>query len=367
MSNSTGRLFRVTTFGESHGPALGCVIDGCPAGLVLDIDAVQADLDRRRPGQSALTTPRGEADRVEVLSGLFEGRTTGAPLCLIVRNVDADASAYARVSEVYRPGHADWTWTEKYGHRDWRGGGRSSARETVARVAAAAVARQFLSLEAGIEVVAWVEQVAEVTAAMDEGTVTRALVDAHPVRCPDPDAAARMAAQIEAAKHAGDTLGGVVACVARGVPLGYGEPVFDKLQADLAHACMSLPACKGFEIGSGFAGARLRGSAHNDPLYFDADAGRVRTAKNDAGGVLGGISNGERLVLRCAFKPVSTHFQPQQTVTRSGEAHTLTNSGRHDPCVLPRAAPLVEAAVLLTLADHALRLRAARPFGRERP
>ncbi|MFZ4735939.1 MAG: chorismate synthase [Bradymonadia bacterium] len=362
MSSTTGLLFRVTTFGESHGPALGCVVDGCPAGLDLDLDAVQAELDRRRPGQSALTTPRAEADRLEVLSGLFEGRTTGAPLTLIVRNTDADSSAYAPTKDVLRPGHADWTWSEKYGHRDWRGGGRASARETVARVAAAAVARQFLAREAGIEVVAWVDRVADESAEVEVETVTRAQVDAHAVRCPERAAAARMAAVIEAAKQAGDTVGGTVACVARGVPLGYGEPIFDKLHADLGHACLSLPACKGFEVGSGFAGTRLSGSAHNDPLAWDADAGRVRATKNDAGGVLGGLSNGEPLVLRCAFKPVSTHFQPQTTVTRTGEPTSLTNRGRHDPCVLPRAVPLVEAAVLLTLADHALRLRAAAPF-----
>lgn len=356
--STTGRLFRVTTFGESHGVALGAVVEGCPPGLPLDIEALQADLDRRRPGQSALTSPRAEADRVQVLSGVFEGETTGTPIALVFFNHDADPVAYDAVRDVFRPGHADFTWEARFGRRDHRGGGRASARETVARVAAAGIARQWLRARHGVEVVGWVDTVADIVAAVDPVTVSRAAVDATPVRCPDAAVAPQMAELIEEVRRAGDTVGGIVGAVARGLPAGWGDPVFDKLDADLAKACLSLPACKGFEIGSGFAGTRLRGSAHNDA--FVNENGQIRTATNRAGGVLGGISTGEALVVRAAFKPVSTHFQPQSTVNRAGEAVTLQNRGRHDPCVLPRAVPLVEAAVLLTLADHALRTAAVR-------
>ena len=356
--SSTGRLFRVTTFGESHGVALGAVVEGCPPGLRIDFEALQADLDRRRPGQSALTTPRDEADRVQVVSGVFEGETTGTPIALIFFNKDADSSAYEAVRDVFRPGHADFTYEARFGRRDHRGGGRASARETVARVAAAGIARQWLAARHGVEVVGWVDSVASLEARVDPARVTRVLVEATPVRCPDPTVAAQMIELIEEVRHAGDTVGGVVGAVARGVPAGWGDPVFDKLEADLAKACLSLPACKGFEVGSGFAGTRLRGSQHNDA--FVNDSGQIRTATNRAGGVLGGISTGEPLVVRAAFKPVSTHFQPQTTVNRAGEEVALQNRGRHDPCVLPRAVPLVEAAVLLTLADHALRTVAVR-------
>ncbi|MCA9537311.1 MAG: chorismate synthase [Myxococcales bacterium] len=359
MANTTGRLFCVTTFGESHGPALGAVIDGCPPGLRLDLDAVQVDLDRRRPGQSKLTTTRREADRVQVLSGLYEGRTTGMPLTLVLFNEDARSGDYAAVADLYRPGHADFTYEARFGLRDPRGGGRASARETAARVAAAAVARQWLAEAHGVEVIGFVASVGTIEADVDPGVVDRAAVEAHPTRCPDPVAAAVMAGAIEAARADGDTLGGVVGAVARGLPAGWGAPVFDKLDAELAHACLSLPACKGFEIGSGFAGTQLRGSAHNDAFY--ATEGRVRTRTNRAGGVLGGISTGEAISIRCAFKPVSTHFKPQETVNRAGESVVLQNRGRHDPCVLPRAVPLVEAAMLLVLADHALRTAALSP------
>lgn len=358
MGSSTGRLFRVTTFGESHGVALGAIVEGCPPGLPLDLAALQADLDRRRPGQSALTTPRAEADQVQVLSGLFEGETTGTPIALIFFNQDADSSAYAATADLYRPGHADFTYEARYGRRDWRGGGRASARETVARVAAAGIARQWLAARHGVEVIGWVDAVAHLTAQVDPATVTRAAVEATPVRCPDPAAAAAMTACIEAARHDGDTVGGIVACTARGLPAGWGDPVFDKLDADLAKACLALPACKGFESGSGFGGTRLRGSAHNDA--FVSENGHIHPETNRAGGVLGGISTGAPLFIRAAFKPVSTHFQPQRTVTRAGAPTTLQNRGRHDPCVLPRAVPLVEAAMLLTLADHALRTAAVR-------
>ncbi len=353
--NSTGHLFRVTTWGESHGPALGAVIDGCPPGLMLDTAAIQADLDRRRPGQSRLTTQRKEADAVEVLSGVFEGRTTGTALSLLIRNADQRSRDYSGVRDLYRPGHADYPYDARFGHRDYRGGGRSSARETAARVAAAAVARQWLAARFGVEVVAWVDRVADVSATgVDEATVDRAAVDAYPVRCPDPAGAAAMTARIDAARKAGDTVGGTIRCVARGVPAGWGAPVFDRLEADLGKACLSLPACKGVEFGSGFEGTRMMGSAHNDAFGVGPD-GAPLPLTNRAGGTLGGISTGAPITLRCAFKPVSTHFQPQQTVTREGEAVTFRNQGRHDPCVLPRAVPLVEAAALLTLMDHALR------------
>lgn len=359
MGSQTGTLFRVTTFGESHGVGLGAIVEGCPPGITLDIDALQADLDRRRPGQSRLTTTRAEKDRVQVLSGVFEGRTTGTPIGLLFLNHDARSRNYDTVKDLFRPGHADFTYHARYGHRDYRGGGRASARETAARVAAAGVARQLLAQRFGVEVIGWVAQVADIEAAVDPLQLTRAQVDAHPTRCPDPDAAQAMYACIDAARKDGDTVGGVAGCVARGVPAGWGDPVFDKLDADLAKACLSLPACKGFEIGSGFAGTRMRGSAHNDALV--PSAAGVQSATNRAGGVLGGISSGAPVVIRAAFKPVSTHFKPQQTVDTQGRAVEFKNEGRHDPCVLPRAVPLVEAAMLLTLADHALRTQAIRP------
>jgi chorismate synthase len=357
MSSSSGKLFRVTTFGESHGPAVGVVVDGCPPRLALDLDAVQADLDRRRPGQSRLVTQRDEADRVEVLSGLFEGRTTGTPLTFVVRNADQRPGAYDHLRDVYRPSHADWAYAAKYGIRDHRGGGRSSARETIGRVAAGAVARQLLRVVAGIEVLAWVSEVHGITAHVDPSLVTLDEVEADPTRCPDPDAAARITAAIEDARRRGDSLGGVVTGVARNVPAGLGEPVFDKLDAELAKAMLSLPATKGFEVGSGFAGTRQTGLEHNDPFEPGPD-GRPRTRSNRSGGIQGGISNGETLWWRVAFKPTATIASEQDTVTTAGEATTLAARGRHDPCVLPRAVPLVEAQALLVLADHWLRQRA---------
>jgi chorismate synthase len=356
VSSHSGVLWRVTTFGESHGPALGVVIDGCPPGLRVDEAAIQADLDRRRPGQSALTTQRKEPDRAEILSGVFEGRTTGTPIAMLVRNADADSRRYIPLKDLYRPGHADYTYDAKYGRRDWRGGGRSSARETVARVAAAALARQWLAEAHGVEVVGWVDGVGDVEARVDTDAVDREGVDAHPTRCPVPEKAAEMEQLIRTVRKAADTIGGTVGCVARGVPPGWGEPAFDRLEADIGKAVLSLPACKGVEFGSGFAGTRMRGTAHNDPFYMEGD--RVRTRGNRHGGTLGGISTGEPILLRCAFKPVATHFKPQETVNRDGESVEFAAGGRHDPCVVPRAVPLVEAAVLLTLADHALRQRA---------
>jgi chorismate synthase len=360
VGSSFGRLFRVTTFGESHGGGLGVVIEGCPPGLRLDLDALQADLDRRRPGQSALVSARKEPDRAEVLSGLFEGRTLGTSLAMVVRNKDADPRAYAPFKEVYRPSHADYTYEARYGIRAWAGGGRASARETVGRVAAGAVARQVLKEACGVEIVAWVDQVGGIRAEVDEAAVDRAAVDAHPTRCPDPDRAAEMESLIRAVRKDGDTIGGVVRCVARGVPAGLGAPVFDKLEADLAKAMMSLPAAKGFTSGSGFDGVAMRGSAHNDIFEPGDTPGSVRTRTNHSGGIQGGISNGMPITLAVAFKPVATIFTEQETVDTQGRAATVKPRGRHDPCVVPRAVPMVEAMVALVLVDHLLRWRGQR-------
>ena len=357
MASTFGTLFRVTTFGESHGGAVGVVVDGCPPRLALDLSEVQADLDRRRPGQSRLVTQRDESDTAEILSGTFGGYTTGTPIAVLVRNKDARPEAYEHLRDVYRPSHADFTYDTKYGFRDWTGGGRASARETVGRVAAAAIARKLLQAAAGIEVLGWVQSVHDIEAAADPAEVTRADVEAGPTRCPDPVSAEKMVEAIETARRDGDSLGGVVECVCRGVPAGLGEPVFDKLEAALAGAMLSLPAAKGFEIGSGFAGTRLTGLTHNDPFQPD-EADEIRTASNRSGGVQGGISNGEDIVIRVAFKPTSTIASTQQTVTRDGKATTVAARGRHDPCVLPRAVPMVEAMALLVLADHWLRQQA---------
>jgi len=356
MGSTFGHLFRVTTFGESHGGAVGVVIDGCPPRLPLTTEEIQHDLDRRRPGQSQITTPRDEPDRAEILSGVFEGQTLGSPIAIIVRNTDAQPAAYAKLKNVYRPSHADYTYEAKYGVRNWQGGGRASARETVGRVAAGAIARKLLSTTAQIEVVAYVRRVHTIEAAIDPGAVSLAQVESNMVRCPDASAAEAMIARIEEARRSGDSLGGVVECVCRNVPPGLGEPVFDKLEADLARGMLSLPAAKGFEIGSGFAGTLLTGVQHNDPFTVDA-GGRVRTTGNRSGGVQGGISNGEDIIFRVAFKPTATIAQAQQTVDRAGHAVTLEARGRHDPCVLPRAVPIVEAMACLVLADHLLRQR----------
>jgi len=357
MASSSGTLFRISTFGESHGGGVGVVIDGCPPRLALDVGAIQADLDRRRPGQSRLVTQRDEADQAEILSGVFDGYTTGTPIAILVRNRDHNSGAYEHLREVYRPSHADYTYDAKYGFRNWTGGGRASARETIGRVAAAAVARRLLREVAGVEVLAWVDQVADIDAAVDGDTVTIDQIEADPTRCPDPSAAAAMTTAIEDARRNGDSLGGVVRAVAHHVPAGLGEPVFDKLDADLAGSLMSLPAAKGVEIGSGFAGTRMTGLEHNDPFEPGPD-GTVRTTTNNSGGIQGGISNGEAITVRVAFKPTGTISSEQQTVTRDGEATTLAARGRHDPCVLPRAVPMVEAHMLLVLADHWLRQRA---------
>ncbi|MEE9608658.1 MAG: chorismate synthase [Myxococcota bacterium] len=356
MSSSFGRVFRIATFGESHGGAVGVVVDGCPPRLPLAAQEIQRDLDRRRPGQSSLTTSRQEPDTAEILSGVFEGHTLGTPIAIVVRNTDARPQAYEAMKDVYRPSHADYTTEAKDGIRNWQGGGRASARETVGRVAAGAIARKLLRVGAGVEVLAWVRRVHEVEAKVDSDAVTLDAIESNPVRCPEPSAAAEMAERIDAARRRGDSLGGVVECVARGVPPGLGEPVFDKLEAELARALLSLPASKGFEIGSGFEGTRMTGIEHNDPFVPGAD-GRPRTTSNRSGGVQGGISNGEPVLLRVGFKPTATIAKAQKTTTRGGDATVLEARGRHDPCVLPRAVPMVEAMVCLVLADHWLRQR----------
>ena len=355
MGSTFGHLFRVTTFGESHGGAVGVVVDGCPPRLPVSLEEIQKDLDRRRPGQSKITTPRDEPDRAEILSGLFEGQTLGTPIAIVVRNVDARPEAYAELKETYRPSHADFTYEAKYGVRNWQGGGRASARETIGRVAAGAVARKLLATEAKVEVLAYVKRVHTIEAEIDPSAVALSAVEANIVRCPDAVVAEKMIARIDEARRAGDSLGGVVECVCRRVPPGLGEPIFDKLEAELARGMMSLPASKGFEIGSGFDGTRMTGIEHNDP--FVIEGGRVRTTSNRSGGVQGGISNGEDIIVRVAFKPTATIRQAQQTVDRSGKAVTLEAKGRHDPCVLPRGVPMVEAMACLVLADHYLRQR----------
>jgi len=355
VTSSFGQLFRLTTFGESHGPAVGVVVDGCPSRLPLDVSEIQADLDRRRPGQSKLVTQRNETDQVRILSGLFEGQTTGTPLAMVVENADHRPGAYDHLKDLYRPSHADYTYEAKYGIRDHRGGGRSSARETIGRVAAGAVARKLLAYAADIEVLGWVSQVHTVSAEINSDVVTLEDVEASPTRCPDPKAASAMTEAIEQARRNGDSLGGVVTVVGRSVPVGLGEPVFDRLDADLAKALLSLPASKGFEIGSGFGGTTMTGLEHNDPFVPGPD-GPITTS-NHSGGVQGGISNGADIVCRVAFKPTATISSEQKTVTTSGEPTMLAAKGRHDPCVLPRAVPLVEAMVLLVLADHWLRQR----------
>ena len=353
MPNSFGHLFRITTWGESHGPAVGVVIDGCPPRLPLEAAEIQADLDRRRPGQSDITTPRKESDKVEILSGVFEGRTTGVPISLLVRSGDQRPGAYDEMREKFRPSHADFTYQAKYGHRDHRGGGRSSARETVGRVAAGAVARKLLFAARGVEVRAFVTQIHDLIAPYSARFPTLAEVEASPVRCPDLNTAALMVERIKQVRSSGDSVGGVIECRVRNAPVGLGEPVFDRLEADLAKAMLSLPATKGFEIGSGFAGALLKGSQHNDP--FVRGTNRVRTATNNSGGVQGGSSNGEEIVFRVAFKPTATILQPQKTVDVQGAETELLARGRHDPCVVPRAVVIVEAMAALVLVDHWMR------------
>ena len=357
MGNSLGQLFRITTWGESHGGGVGVVIDGCPPRIPITAEDIQRELDRRRPGQSSIVTQRDEADRCEILSGVFEGQTLGTPIAILVRNKDARPQAYAEIANSYRPSHADYTYEAKYGIRNWQGGGRASARETIGRVAAGAVARQVLRrCFPDFAIVAYVSQIYDVLAAVDPSAVSADDVERNVVRCPDSAAAEKMIALIESIGADGDSVGGVIECVVRGAEPGIGEPVFDKLEADLAKAMLSVPAAKGFEIGSGFRATQMRGSEHNDA--FEMRDGRVRTKTNRSGGVQGGISNGEEIVFRVAFKPTATIAHEQETVTTSKEDTTVAARGRHDPCVLPRAVPIVEAMAALVLCDHALRQRA---------
>ena len=356
MASTFGTLFRISTWGESHGGGVGVVIDGCPPRLPLSEADIQPDLDRRRPGQSDIVTPRKEEDTCTILSGVFRGLTLGTPISIMVRNTDARPEAYSEMETHFRPSHADFTYQAKYGVRNWEGGGRSSARETIGRVAAAAVAKKVLkTLYPGLEILAWVSSIHDIEADVDPGSVSAADVESNAVRCPDAAAAERMIERIKQVRGEGDSVGGIIEAVVRGCPAGLGEPVFDRLEADLAKAMLSLPATKGFEIGSGFSGTILRGSEHNDA--FKMEDGRVRTTSNLSGGVQGGISNGEPVVFRVAFKPTATISREQATVTVAGEDSTLAARGRHDPCVLPRAVPMVEAMTALVLCDHVLRQR----------
>jgi len=356
MSSTFGNIFRVTTFGESHGKGVGAIVDGCPPGLTLSEKDIQPQLDRRRPGQTRLTTDREEADRVTILSGVENGRVLGTPIGMLVANKDQRPEDYAQMSAVPRPSHADYTYQMKYGIRTSSGGGRSSARETIGRVAAGAIAEKFLYEDYGVEIVAWVSSVSTITAGeIDENLITRAEVDNTPVRCPSPQKAEQMVKAIMAAKEDKDSLGGIISCVCRHVPAGLGEPVFDKMEACLAQAMMSIPATKGFEIGSGFEGTRMTGSQHNDPFVKKED--RLGTITNYSGGIQGGISNGEPIFFRVAFKPPATIGKAQNTADFEGNNTVLEAEGRHDPCVVPRAVPIVESMAALAIADLALQQR----------
>jgi chorismate synthase len=357
MGSTFGTLFRAHTWGESHGGGVGVVVDGCPPRIPFSLEEIQFELDRRRPGQSKIVSQRKESDRVEVLSGVLDGLTLGTPILMMVRNEDARGRDYDEMKDKYRPSHADFAYDQKFGIRAWSGGGRASARETVGRVAAGALAKRILKEWYGVEILAYVEKVHDIVAAIDPLAVTLEMVESNPVRCPDPEAAARFLERIEGIRKEGDSVGGVVGCIAKGVPAGWGAPVFDKLEADLGKAVLSLPACKGFEVGSGFGGTDLRGSEHNDEYLAD-DERRVSTPTNRSGGIQGGISNGQPVLLRAAFKPTATIMRTQRTVTTEHENTTITGKGRHDPCVLPRAVPMVEAMVALVLVDHALRQEA---------
>lgn len=356
--SSFGQVFRIHTFGESHGEAIGVVIDGCPAGLEIDETYIQAEMDRRRPGQSVITTQRKESDTFRILSGVYHGITLGTPIAILIPNEDTRPADYDQLKDAYRPSHADYTWEEKYGIRDHRGGGRSSARETAARVAAGAIAKLLLS-RSGIQIQAYVSAIGALSLDKDYQQLDLSLTETNIVRCPDPDIAQRMIELIQDVRATGDTLGGIVTCVIRHCPAGLGEPVFDKLHADLGKAMLSINAVKGFEYGSGFAGARLHGSEHNDTFKHDP-SGKVVTTSNHSGGIQGGISNGMDIYLNVAFKPVATIMRDQQTVNAAGEEVTLHAKGRHDPCVVPRAVPIVEAMAALVLVDHLLRSRISK-------
>ncbi len=344
--NTFGNLFKLTTFGESHGVAIGGVLDGCPSGLTLDLEVIQRDLDRRKPGQSAIVTQRKEPDTVEFFSGLFEGRTTGTPIGFAIYNTNQKSQDYSHIKDSYRPSHADYVYDQKYGFRDYRGGGRSSARETASRVVAGAIAKQFL---ADVKINAFVSQVGNMKLEKDYKDLDFSLIESNPVRCPDPETAAAMEEYIKKIKKEGDTVGGVITCVAQNVPIGLGEPVFDKLHAHLGRAMLSINAVKGFEYGSGFEGVKMKGSVHNDQFNLDGT-----TKTNHSGGIQGGISNGMDIYFNVAFKPVATVLQSYDTIDKDGNPVTTHGKGRHDPCVVPRAVPIVEAMTALVLADFAL-------------
>ena len=359
MSSTFGSVFRISTWGESHGAGVGVVVDGCPAGVALAVETVQEELDRRRPGQSAITTQRKEPDTVEILSGVQDGKTLGTPISMVVRNVDQRPAAYDEMAHTYRPSHADFCYDAKYGIRAFSGGGRASARETIGRVAAGAVAKAVVqALYPKVDVLAWVESIRDVECSVPPHLVKRADVEFNEVRTADQRVAAEMSRMVREARNAGDSLGGVVACTVRNCPLGLGDPVFDKLEATLAHAMMSIPACKGFEVGSGFRAPSMTGSEHNDIYYHDGR--RVRTRTNNSGGIQGGISNGEDINMRMAFKPTATILTPQNTIDDQMKNVLLRGRGRHDPCVLPRAVPIVEAMAWIVLCDHILRQRSCR-------
>lgn len=358
MSSTYGKIFKIATYGESHGTAIGVVVDGCPAGINFDLAFIQQELDRRKPGQSRITTQRREADTVQVLSGVFEGKTTGTPISMVIWNEDQRSKDYSHIADQYRPSHADFTYQTKYGVRDYRGGGRSSARETAARVAAGALAKLLLT-DLGVTVQAYVSQVGKLKLNKEYKELDLSLTDSNAVRCPDPDMAQEMFDYIDDVRKQGDSIGGIVSCVLKGVPVGWGEPVFDKLHAELGKAMLSINAVKGFEYGSGFAGIELLGSEHNDAFFTDEE-GRIRTRTNHSGGIQGGISNGEDIFFNVAFKPVATIMQEQESVNQEGETILVQGKGRHDPCVLPRAVPIVEAMAALVLVDFYLRDRIIR-------
>lgn len=355
--NTFGQLFRITTFGESHGGAVGVVVDGCPPGIKISEAEIQKDLDRRKPGQSYITSPRKEEDAIRILSGVFEGKTTGTPILLLAYNKDVKSKDYDHLKNLFRPGHADYTFQMKYGTRDWKGSGRASARETLARVAAGAIAKKYLKEKLNIECISYVEQVGDIKTKIDFKKVEMSAIESNIIRCPDQEVAKKMIKLIESVKADGDSVGGVIRGVIRNLPVSLGEPVFDKLPADLGKAMLSINAVKGFDFGSGFEGVSMHGSEHNDEFYIDKN-GKTRTKSNYAGGTLGGISNGEDVYFRVAFKPVSTIMKKQNTVDVKGKGVVLEAHGRHDPCVLPRAVPIVDAMSALVIMDHYLRHKA---------
>jgi len=354
MSSSFGKIFRVSTFGESHGGAVGVILDGCPPRLKIDIESIQSELDRRKPGQSQITTPRKEEDKLEILSGLKEGITLGTPIAMLVRNKDQRPGDYINLEQVFRPSHADGTYHLKYGIQAASGGGRASARETIGRVAAGAIAKQLLKNLFNTEILSWVKRIHDIDSEVNPERISLKNIDSNIVRCPDEKVAKKMIERIKELQKEGDSCGGVIQCLVRNVPSGLGMPVFDKLEADLAKAVMSLPATKGFEIGSGFLGTYLKGSEHNDSFVKSEDINKLKTLSNNSGGIQGGISNGENIEMKIAFKPTATIGKEQQTVNAGGKEVSMKAKGRHDPCVLPRAVPMVDSMVALVLADHLL-------------